>query len=133
VTGAQADVAEAVAALRLRQERGVGTHESGLTSGTTLVAAPDFAPSYTAPLGSGAVTLNALLVLAEVNKRSPPQDIRMCGWRWWCECARVLTTLRLGGATRTAPFGAGGVQLRRQPGGAARCGQPLPPAHLERG
>lgn len=65
VTGAQADVAEAVAALRLRQERGVGTHESGLTSGTTFVAAPDFAPSTTAPLGSGAATLNALLVLAE--------------------------------------------------------------------
>ena len=68
VTGAQADVAEAVAALRLRQERGVRTHESGLTSGTTFVAAPDFAP---APLGSGAVTLNALLVLAEVNNPSP--------------------------------------------------------------
>lgn len=72
MTGAQADVAEAVAALRLRQERGVGTHESGLTSGTTFVAAPDFAPSTTAPLGSGAATLNALLVLAEVNKPSPP-------------------------------------------------------------
>jgi hypothetical protein len=74
VTGAQADVAATVTALRMRQERGLGGDETGLTRDTTFVAAPDFAPPATPSLGSGAATLNALLVLAEVLTPSIPSS-----------------------------------------------------------